>query len=283
MANSANFALAVNNTPNQNGWCELYAELLLAGRSGLYPTAFAAYSAVPQKRSGTPPDDGNYYLLYFDGWFNLGDGLKRYGDIAVYRNGRVWSGSSVNFRRQDQSVTFSYYKSWIGTAYLCWSEYLGNIKVATITQGGSTVTKIGSGANWRWRFNRLHRQLVRNADMSESVFKSIQGQDAWKIVESWSSHPESDQLIADQVLGEKARKENWAKQIAELGKRPTQAQLDALQKQASDAVKEATQAKNEAKSVREENQRLEEIQTSDKEAGEALSRRIGQWLKKYLP
>ena len=132
MANKANFTLAVANTPKQDGWCELYAELLLAGRSGLYPTAFAAYQAVPQKRGGTPPNDGNYYLLYFDGWFNLGDGLKRYGDIAVYRNGRVWSGSSVNFRRQDQSVSFSYYKSWIGTQYLCWSEYLGKIKIATI-------------------------------------------------------------------------------------------------------------------------------------------------------
>lgn len=281
MANKANFTLAVSQTPKQNGWCELYAELLLAGRSGLYPTAFAAYQAVPQKRGGTPPDDGNYYLLYFDGWFNLGDGLKRYGDIAVYRNGRVWSGSSVNFRAQSQSVSFAYYKSWIGTAYLCWSEYLGSIKVATI--GGNTVATIGSQSNWRWRFNRLHRQLVRNADMSDAVFKSIVGKDAWTIVESWSSHPESDQLIADQVLGEKARKENWAKQIADLGKRPTQAQLDALQKQAADAVKQADAAKSEAKEVREENQRLEEIQTSDKEAGEALSRRIGQWLKKYLP
>lgn len=281
MANKANFPLAVANTPKQNGWCQMYAELLLLGRSGVYPTAFTAYSAVPQKRGGNPPNDGNYYLLYFDGWFNLGDGLKRYGDIAVYRNGRVWSGSSVNFRAQSQSVSFAYYKSWIGTAYLCWSEYLGSIKVATI--GGNTVATIGSQSNWRWRFNRLHRQLVRNADMSDAVFKSIVGKDAWTIVESWSSHPESDQLIADQVLGEKARKENWAKQIADLGKRPTQAQLDALQKQASDAVKQADAAKNEAKEVREENQRLEEIQTSDKEAGEALSRRIGQWIKKYLP
>lgn len=281
MANKANFTLAVSQTPKQNGWCELYAELLLAGRRGLYPTAFAAYQAAPQKRGGSPPDDGNYYLLYFDGWFNLGDGLKRYGDIAVYRNGRVWSGSSVNFRAQSQSVSFAYYKSWIGTAYLCWSEYLGNIKVATI--GAEIMRKIENKSNWKWRFNRLHHQLVRNGDMSDAVFKSIVGQDPWTVVEQWSSHREADQLIADQVLGEKARKENWAKQIADLGKRPTQAQLDALQKQASDAIKQADAAKSEAKEVREENQRLEEIQSSDKEAGEALSRRIGQWIKKYLP
>ena len=155
------------------------------------------------------------------------------------------------------------------TALICYTSFDSRSN----KRGGGYATVGFEGSFTGTLFNEKMSQLT----------ESIQGQDAWKIVESWSSHPESDQLIADQVLGEKARKENWAKQIAELGKRPTQAQLDALQKQASDAVKEATQAKNEAKSVREENQRLEEIQTSDKEAGEALSRRIGQWLKKYLP
>ena len=54
---------------------------------------------------------------------------------------------------------------------MCWSEYLGSIKVATI--GGNTVATIGSQSNWRWRFNRLHRQLVRNADMSDAVLRVL--------------------------------------------------------------------------------------------------------------
>jgi hypothetical protein len=31
-----------------------------------------------------------------------------------------------------KALSFDYYKSWIGTQYLCWSEYLGSRKVATI-------------------------------------------------------------------------------------------------------------------------------------------------------
>jgi hypothetical protein len=78
MANSANFPLAVANTPKQDGWCELYAELLLAGRSGLYPTAFSAYQAVPQKRGAL--HQMMVTTTYFIRWLvQLGDGLKRYG------------------------------------------------------------------------------------------------------------------------------------------------------------------------------------------------------------
>lgn len=69
--------------------------------------------------------------------------------------------------------------------------------------------KIGTGDNWKWRMNRLHRQLVRNGNMSDAVFKSIQGKDAWKIVESWSDHREANQLMKWSELGEKADKENW--------------------------------------------------------------------------
>lgn len=135
MANHFDVAKADRETIRQNGYCQMYAERGF-NIIGAYPTAFAAYQAVPQKRGGTPPNDGNYYLIYFDGWWEG----QHYGDVAVYRNGQVWSGSSVNFRKQDQSVTFAYYKSWIGTAYLCWSEYLGSRKIATI--GGINMGKI---------------------------------------------------------------------------------------------------------------------------------------------
>lgn len=142
----------------------------------------------------------------------------------------------------------------------------GQLDVDRIVKGakkllkGDTEVKIGSQSNWRWRMNRLHRQLVRNADLSDSVFKSIVGKDAWKIVENWSSHAESDQLLKDQVLGEKARKGNWQGQIDELnkkleaanaaaknlGSRPTQQQYDelniTLQKCQSDAQQLAAQA-----------------------------------------
>lgn len=84
--------------------------------------------------------------------------------------------------------------------------------VLNVMQGGTNM-RIGAGDNWRWRFNRLHRQLVRNGDMPDAVFKSIVGQDAWKIVESWSDHPEANRLTQLQELGEAAEKQLWATRV----------------------------------------------------------------------
>lgn len=93
----------------------------------------------------------------------------------------------------------------------------GTLDVDRIIKGGTEV-KIGSEDNWRARFNRLHHQLVRNGDMPENVFKSIVGQEAWKIVEQWSDHSESTRLLEFQQLGEQATTENWLGQIADFKK-----------------------------------------------------------------
>lgn len=73
--------------------------------------------------------------------------------------------------------------------------------------------KIGSGENWYARFNRLHHQLVRNGDLPRSVFNAIVGQDAWKVIESWSDHPEANQLIKWQEIGQVAQRDKWDQQI----------------------------------------------------------------------
>jgi len=78
---------------------------------------------------------------------------------------------------------------------------------------GEDEVKIGSSENWYWRFNRFHHQLVRNADLPRSVFNQIVGLDAWKVLESWSDHPEANQLIKWQEIGERADKDKWDQQI----------------------------------------------------------------------
>lgn len=126
MANSFNFTRANKNTPKESGWCQRWAEQGF-GLNGLYPSAFDCWKAVPKnvKRGGLPRHDGNYYLVYFDGWFYG----HRYGDVAVYRNGKVWSGSAVKWR---SGTSFSSYRGWIGTPYLGWSEFCGAKRIATI-------------------------------------------------------------------------------------------------------------------------------------------------------
>lgn len=128
MANKFDLARAKRETPAQNGLCQMFAERGFH-IIGAYPSAFAAYQAATTKRGGTPPNDGNYYIIYFDGWYNLGNGLKRYGDVVVYRNGKVWSGSNVRWRDGTDLAT---YKNWLKTPQLAWSEFLGSRRIATI-------------------------------------------------------------------------------------------------------------------------------------------------------
>jgi len=127
MANSFNFSRANANTPNENGWCQRWAEQGF-GLNGLYPSAYAAYLAASTKRGGTPPNDGNYYVIYFDGWFYG----HRYGDICLYRNGQVWSGSALQWRAQSRPTTLAAYKAWLKTPQLAWSEFIGSRRIATI-------------------------------------------------------------------------------------------------------------------------------------------------------
>lgn len=114
--------------------------------------------------------------------------------------------------------------------------------IAILRKKGGQEVVIGSEANWRARFNRLHRQLVRNADMPEAVFKSIQGQDAWKVVENWSDHPESNTLLQYQVTGETATRDNWPGQIYSL-----QAALKAAQDNAAAVLADNTATKAQLK------------------------------------
>lgn len=82
-----------------------------------------------------------------------------------------------------------------------------------IVKDVNNEVKIGSESNWRGRFNRLHRQLVGNWDMSDEVFKSIVGQEAWKVVESWSDHSDANNTLRYQEVGQTAVKDDWSGQI----------------------------------------------------------------------
>lgn len=137
--------------------------------------------------------------------------------------------------------------------------------------GGEDMPKIGKESNWRWRFNRLHRQLVGNWDMSDATFNAIVGQEAWKVVENWSDHPNANQALADQLLGELARKDKWDQQIyalqdqvKALSTRPTKAELDAVRKQADELTKS-----------------LEKAQAQQSEDTQLLNE-AGSWLQKLF-
>lgn len=155
-----------------------------------------------------------------DGYGNTGTITLDNGDTIFYAhlaaNGiLVPSGSRV----ANNQPTFVTGKSgWVEGVH-AHVEYRLNGNKNTpvdITKKLGEEVKIGSQSNWRARFNRLHHQLVRNGDMSDAVFNSIVGQDAWAIVESWSDHPEANRLIEYQKVGETATKDRWDLQIYNL-------------------------------------------------------------------
>lgn len=133
---------------------------------------------------------------------------------------------------------------------------------------GEDEVKIGSGENWYWRFNRFHHQLVRNADLPRSVFNQIVGLDAWKVLESWSDHPEANQLIKWQEIGERADKDKWDQQIYSLQDKFNIANANLLkaQQQLADSVSKEELAKA--------NQAIADAQAEAKKAREELDAKI---------
>lgn len=133
---------------------------------------------------------------------------------------------------------------------------------------GEDEVKIGSGDNWYWRFNRFHHQLVRNGDLPREVFNGIIGLDAWKVLESWSDHPEANQLIKWQEIGERADKDKWDQQIYGLQDKLNIANANLLkaQQQLGESVSKEELAKA--------NQAIADAQAEAKKAREELDAKI---------
>lgn len=165
MANSFDFARAQAQTPAQMGWCQRYAEQGF-GLNGRYPNAAAAAAAVPaaSRYTGSPPNDGNYYLLYFAPFFN-----GEAGDVAVYRNGSVWSGANYpSWRAQDDPTTLANYKQWVGRTFLYWSDFLGSVDILIgVTPEAPTDPEWNEGDDWGQDPPFLQR---RNAQRKRSYY-----------------------------------------------------------------------------------------------------------------
>lgn len=218
MANSFDFNRANRNTKNEAGWCERWVEQGF-GFNGIYNSAWDSWQASSKRPSGIPPSDGNYYLVYFDGWWKG----KHYGDVALYRNGKVWSGSDPKWR---SGTSFSTYKSWIGTSYLGWSEYLGNKKIATIKE--ATVAKLTTA-----QINKAYQELLgRKADDSGLKHYLASGFTDAQMRADIKKSAEYKKYQA--ALAAKAKAEAAAKAVA-----ATKAKEEAAKKAAEEAAKAA--------------------------------------------
>lgn len=113
-------------------------------------------------------------------------------------------------------------------------------RASQILNGGDDMPKIQNTPNWKSRFARLHRQFLP-WEMSDEVFASIVGQDAWTVVENWSDHPNADQNITNSRLGALALRDNWQQQIYDRA-----AERDAATRERNEARDEAAKYKTES-------------------------------------
>lgn len=146
---------------------------------------------------------------------------------------------------------------------------------------------------WRRAMN-----VIRGRDLPRDEFgNGFVGNDNFAMLKSVLTSGEVDEMVQNASVGKVARRDDWPSQIyalqahvAELGKRPTQVQLDALNEQSSalrksieEANAKAAQAAGDLKAAQEQTRVLDERAKADQAAGDSLLRRIGQFISKYLP
>ncbi len=196
------------------------------GAKDLWNVATDVFTKIPDSNKLIPqPGD---VLIYGRTWG------KGYGhvEMVLYTSATGATVVGNNMSGDPSKVATSAYRTWAGMTGLI------GVMRPNWSAGGATEVNIGTGDNWRWRFNRLHRQLVGNWDMGDDTWNAIKGKDAWKIVEEWSDHPNSNKLLELQVMGETAARDNWAGQIATL-----QAQLADAKKNVEAVLADNTASK----------------------------------------
>lgn len=174
------------------------------GAKDLWNVATDVFTKIPDSNKLIPqPGD---VLIYGRTWG------KGYGhvEMVLYTSATGATVVGNNMSGDPSKVATSAYRTWAGMTGLI------GVMRPNWSAGGATEVIIGTGDNWRWRFNRLHRQMVGNWDMGDDTWNAIKGQDAWKVIEGWSDHPNSNKLLEFQVMGETAARDNWAGQIATL-------------------------------------------------------------------
>lgn len=194
---------SVPGAPNARGHAKDYGPTLVA-------QGHAREVSAAERRRGDlvawPQDGGGYghigVLLSGDRVFEENVGLAGTASRVIYSGRESWT----------------VYASRIDPLYTSWRRGAPKFyRINTYFEEEPEV-KIGTEDNWRWRFNRFHHQIVGNWDMGDDTWNSIKGKDAWDVLEQWSDHPNADQLINDQVLGQEAREKNWAGKITDLEK-----------------------------------------------------------------
>lgn len=224
---------------------------------------------------------------------------RQRGDIAVYKYGTyghiniVLSGDrafeqNVNAGTARRFVDGEWvYASRIGSLNESWRPVRPNIyRVKSYVEKGSGLMIIQNADNWFGRCNDTHWR-IRGRALDRANFNGFVGKDFLTFVEVCSDDPEANMVQGWQELGKLASQQNWQaqltnlqKQVADLGKRPTVAQLEAAQKQADGMLTQVTAANERAALAEKKANELELEHIEAQKTGNAFMRWLGEQLNK---
>lgn len=214
----------------------------------------------------------------------------KYGHIGVLLSGDRVFEENVNIGGvAKRLVDGAYvYAARIGSLGESWRPVQATVyRIKSYKEKGSGLMIIQQAENWYGRCNRTH-WLIRGRALDRSVFNAFVGKEFLTFVEVCSDDPEADMVQNWQTVGKTAVNDNWAQQIKDLqaqvnslGKRPTQAELDALNAKADDLTKQLNVAIAKGEAAEKLASELQAEHINAQNTGNAFLRWLGEQLNKF--
>lgn len=274
--NSMSFIQIINpnvGIPCIPGWCLQYVQ-------NAYGTPWAGATATDGwNRAQFKHADGNFPNdVAVPVWFAMSG--EPAGHVVIrMADGSYYSTSHPTNRTAYHHPNLNHLLSYYGgrLSLRGWSEDLNGTRV--IKEGEMPIPNTD---NFYWRYRKA-MQYIRGRDMSREEFnKNFVGNTDLGMLEAMLDNPEADANFDSANVGRVAKRDNWPGQIHALqdqvnalNKRPTQEQLDTLQKQ-------MTELSNSAKEAVAERDKLKAQAEADTLAGDTFLRRLGQLITKFI-
>lgn len=167
------------------GWCLAVSETAF-GVPRLYADAWEGWNATKLKHKDRNFPKGVYFPIWFDGYWQG----KRYGHVAIYKNGKIWSSPYTSKPYMDVLNSIEEVERIYGMKYVGWSEDIAGVnvikkkeeKVEKVSEQGLRVLYkfyLGTGISEYGYKNRLGKQTFDQASseiLHSEAFKKRQAE-----------------------------------------------------------------------------------------------------------
>ena len=115
------------------GWCLAVSETMF-GVPRLYDNAWEGWNATKIKHKDRNFPKGVYIPIWFDGYWNG----QRYGHVAIYKDGKIWSSPYTHKATADTFTSIESVEKIYGMTFVGWSDDIAGVYV--IKKGEEMLT-----------------------------------------------------------------------------------------------------------------------------------------------